>query len=73
MIKWTNDCVSCADGCHGCGADKDYPVRCCDDCGVERDVDARVFRYNGQDLCQDCLIEHLVKEGLIYEIDESEV
>lgn len=28
-----NDCVSCADGCHHCGRDKEYTLVRCDWCG----------------------------------------
>lgn len=69
-IRWENDCVSCADGCHGCGRDKDYPVRYCDDCQVGQE-DAQIYRYKTFDLCRDCLIEHLIEDGFIYEVDEE--
>ena len=67
-IRWENDCVCCADGCHGCGRNKNYPVRYCDDCQVGKDQ-ARIYRYGNKDLCLDCLIEQLIADGEIYEVD----
>ena len=70
-VRWENDCVCCADGCHGCGRDRDYPVRFCDSCGVALDEDTRIFRYNMQDFCGECLLDILVKEGKIEEMTED--
>lgn len=52
MNGFVNECVGC-EVCHGCGA-KQTPCIICDECG---EPCARVFEYEGQDLCEGCAQE----------------
>lgn len=56
-----NDCCGCADGCHGCGANKDYDVLVCDQCEEEFDELAEIDEL---ELCPDCLWEYVEKRTL---------
>lgn len=56
MQKTINECVGCADGCHGCGRDRS-PAIVCDSCGaVCTDL---VFHEpdSNDDLCIICAVE----------------
>ena len=76
MLFYRNDCNGCADGCHGCGRNRDYPVRCCDNCGVEYDNYTTIYHYKDSDFCKECLMEELFNDalakGAIYEVDDEE-
>lgn len=63
-IEIANDCVMCPDYCRHCGRDKDYKIvhLTCDKCGEEFHT---LYEYDGQELCEDCLLEEfeLITEG----------
>lgn len=57
MIKFENDCVGCPQGCIHCGRES-VPYLCCDECECEYE---ELYEYNGEQLCEDCLLEHFNK------------
>ena len=65
MIRYENRCVECAEelGCEGdiCRYAR-VTVTECDECGED---DCAVYAYDGEDLCPDCLIKALVKDGIV--------
>lgn len=63
MQKTINECVGCADGCHGCGRDRTLAT-ICDNCGaVCTDL---VFHApcSGDDLCINCAVDMACKDFL---------
>lgn len=52
MVKYYDDCVSCADGCHGCGRNRETAHLICDCCGDEAET---LYKYNGDEFCLECL------------------
>ena len=67
MTKYEDECVGCAEvmGCAG----PTCPLRSvkhvyCDVCGEEPE---RLYVYEGQELCAECLINTLVIEGIVDE------
>lgn len=55
MIKYESNCVGCADGCHGCGADKKVPQLYCDKCGSNVET---LYKFNDKyELCADCILD----------------
>ena len=55
MIKYENDCVSCALPCTGFRCPNFcVPHYYCDKCGMEAE---NLFQYDNEELCQDCLLE----------------
>ena len=57
MIKYENECVGCPTelGCMGNACpNRDVPLLCCDKCGD--DVE-RLYEYNGEELCVECLLD----------------
>lgn len=55
MRELENDCVEC-ETCVNCGRGF-YMVYCCDECGEE---DA-LYYYDGDELCEDCLLKKFDK------------
>lgn len=66
MLEKRNDCVGC-ETCHNCGNDKDYYIHVCDSCGCE--AEEVLYSYKGKEYCPECLIEHLIADGVIEEVD----
>lgn len=61
MQTTVNECVGCADGCHGCGRDK-TTATICDECGaVCTDL---VFHepWSNDDLCINCAVDRACKD-----------
>lgn len=61
MQKTINECVGCADGCHGCGRDRTL-VTVCDECGaVCTDL---VFHEpeSNDDLCINCAVDRACEQ-----------
>lgn len=57
MLKYENDCVDCPQGCIQCGRNH-TPHLYCDECGEDAEV---LYDYDGEELCQECLLEHFNK------------
>lgn len=57
MLKYENDCVGCPQGCINCGR-KHVAYWVCDKCGEEAE---KLWKYEGEELCQDCLLETIPK------------
>lgn len=56
MAKVTvNDCCGCPE-CRHCDREKDYEIHECDECGCR---DARLYYYDGQELCINCIASQL--------------
>ena len=55
-IEIENACNGC-DTCLGCGRNRDYKVFYCDKCGTQ--IDETVWFLDGQDLCEDCVLEEV--------------
>lgn len=55
MLKTINECVGCADGCHGCGRDRTF-VTVCDECGAVCDD---VYLHDTTELCEGCAEKYL--------------
>lgn len=60
MQTTVNECVGCADGCHGCGLNN-KPATICDECG-EVCVDAVYHDGSGEDLCLSCAASRACEE-----------
>lgn len=58
MIKYENQCCSCATPGYPCLGDScslvNVPVRYCDKCDCELDD---IYEVDGEELCEDCLKE----------------
>ena len=68
MRKIENDCCGCAVPGYPCRGDL-CPLRhavhvYCDECGIEV-TDDKFYSYDDQDYCSDCMLDKLVKEGVI--------
>ena len=60
-------CNGCAECIH-CGRSYQYYTYYeCDSCGDEAE-----YQYDGKDYCQDCLIDTLLKEGVIEKVPDDE-
>ena len=60
-------CNGCAECIH-CGRSYQYYTHYeCDSCGDEAE-----YQYGGKDYCRDCLIETLLKEGVIEKVSDDE-
>lgn len=55
MIRIENDCVGCPQGCINCGR-KSVLHWYCDRCEAEVD-DGELWKYDGEELCMECLKE----------------
>ena len=72
MLEKRNDCLGC-ETCRNCGNDKPYYVHLCDSCGSEPDAFfSALYAYNGKEYCPECLIEHLIADGVIEEVPQEE-
>ena len=59
MKKIENDCVSCGLPCLGDSCpNRNVPHYYCDKCGAEEE---NIYKYDGQELCLDCIVEQLEK------------
>jgi len=59
MIKFENDCCDCALHCRGSTCrNRNAPHFYCDEC--EDEVE-ELFEYDGEQICQDCLISTVPK------------
>lgn len=72
MVRYEDDCVGCPKemGCLGnqCSY-KNVPYYSCDRCGEDADV----YIYNGEEICEDCLLDEIDKVSCSccgYETDE---
>lgn len=63
MVKMENDCVGCPDYCIGsaCKYYYDIPHFYCDECGKETET---LYKYDGDELCEDCILERLEAEEI---------
>ena len=61
MQKVINDCVGCADGCHGCGRNR-TPATVCDNCGAVCTDQVFHSPYSNDDLCLNCAVELACEE-----------
>ena len=62
-----NACNGCAE-CVQCGRSHQYYTYYeCDSCGGEA-----VYRYDGEDYCENCLLEALKSTGVIEDIPEED-
>ena len=57
MVDFRDECVSCDIPCISCGR-KHVPVLTCDECGEEVE---ELYKYEGQELCEECVLESLEK------------
>jgi hypothetical protein len=61
MVKYENECCSCAVPAYPClGSDcpnRNVPHYYCDECGDE----TQLYEWGGQELCIDCLEKYLDK------------
>lgn len=67
MIARINECVECPPemGCMGDSCPYRNILECtCDRCGEEID-EMTGYEYNGLQLCEECLLDAMVKDGLI--------
>lgn len=57
MIRIENECVGCPQGCKHCGLER---VICyyCDECGEQA---FELYDYDGEQLCESCLLETVPK------------
>lgn len=69
MIEKTNRCSHCAQ-CIRCGRNTPYLAAFCDECRQE--IDGRVYRYDGLELCRDCVLERL-ESFEASDLDQEEV
>ncbi len=60
MQKEINECVGCADGCHGCGRDK-TTATICDECGAVC-YDLVFHDTSGDDLCIRCAVDRACED-----------
>lgn len=61
MKKYKNECVRCSPPLRCLGSsctNRRVPHHSCDRCGVE-DGEEKIFDYEGEELCLDCIIESL--------------
>lgn len=59
-----SECNGCPD-CHQCGRRQTlYTWYVCDGCGEEAE-----YRYDSRDLCKDCLLAELAKDGIIVSLE----
>lgn len=59
MIKFENDCYDCALHCRGSTCrNRNVPHFYCDECEDETE---ELFEYDGEQICQDCLISTVPK------------
>lgn len=68
MKRIENDCCDCAVPGYPCRGDL-CPLRhavhiYCDECGMEI-TDEKAYYYEDLDYCADCMLDTLVKEGVI--------
>ena len=59
MIRYENECVGCPPerGCLGSGCpNRNVPYYYCDKCGDDAE-----YNFDGEDLCEDCLLEKFNK------------
>ena len=72
--EWRNECVSCDLPCIGDACPyRHVPYLICDDCGAE--YEDRLYIFNGQELCSDCIADSLPKskdEFDVYYLFEGE-
>lgn len=61
MQTTINECVGCADGCHGCGADR-TPATVCDSCGAVCSDGVYHSPYSNDDLCINCAVSLACKD-----------
>jgi hypothetical protein len=61
MQKTINECVGCADGCCGCGADR-TPATVCDSCGAVCSDGIYHSPYSNDDLCINCAVDRACKD-----------
>lgn len=80
MIKYENDCCGCATESYPCLGNAcpniNVPHLYCDECDYEilfkdetNDFETCGYSYDGDDLCLECLIERLIKEGVVCKKD----
>ncbi len=73
MIRYEDECVGCTSmglRCIGRSCrNRHVPHYCCDKCGVE----GKLFHFNDDELCAECIIEELNTETSEYEYDEYDV
>lgn len=60
MQTMINECVGCADGCHGCGKDKTKAI-VCDECGAVC-TDLVFHDATGDDLCIQCAVDRACED-----------
>jgi len=61
MLKYEDECVGCPPnmGCLGGACPyRNVPVWVCDKCGEEAE---ELWKYEGEELCQDCLLQTIPK------------
>lgn len=63
IVRYENNCVFCSNGCRHCGRDKYYPVHACNRCRAD---DEKLYKWDGEELCLDCIIEDLDLEEIEY-------
>lgn len=61
MKTTINECVGCADGCRGCGADR-TPATVCDSCGAVCSDGVYHSPYSNDDLCINCAVSLACKD-----------
>lgn len=65
MIKYENECCDCAVPAYPCVGDScpyiNVPHYYCDECGVEGDSDNPLYKYDGKDLCVECILNKFEK------------
>ena len=69
MRQYENDCCDCAVPAYPC-LGSSCPRRCvphmyCDVCGDEAD---KMYSCDELDICEDCIVEYLIDNGIIEEI-----
>lgn len=57
MVQYEDFCVDCPQGCINCGR-KHTKVLYCDECKQESQ---ELYEYEGQELCEECLLEIIPK------------
>lgn len=68
MQGMANECVGCADGCHGCGLNRSLATLC-DECGAVC-YDLVFHDSSGDDLCINCATERACKD--FEDLDDKE-
>lgn len=60
MQTTVNECVGCADGCHGCGLNN-KTATICDECGAVC-TDLVFHDTSGDELCINCAVDRACKD-----------